>query len=235
MRRVFETLAFAERIMKMDVMERLIFPVAPIIATVIFFATKCVAETITFGPTPYLSEADSPFDLSGLETTFFLEDFEDSKLNTPGVSPIGAVVRKPSSSTDSVDGDDGLIDGNGTLGYSLEPTFGLCSATVDGTPSCSLSLGLDFDPVFDGQLPNAFGFVLTDNASLADITLTAYDAESDVIAIITESGLQPRKVKGACPECSSACPLRAHDGYSLVRNAVAVTDGNNIALGVIGC
>src|SRR5690242_6738717 len=55
-----------------------------------------VALATFLGPTPYLSRADSPFDLSGLGTTFFLEDFEDHALNTPGVSVSGVDVRPQS-------------------------------------------------------------------------------------------------------------------------------------------
>ena len=64
-----------------------------LLAAVVFLGTfsPASAETIFFGPTPYLSAADSPFDLSGLGTTFFLEDFEDGELNTPGA----ASVEKP--------------------------------------------------------------------------------------------------------------------------------------------
>ena len=71
---------------------------------------------LTFlGPTPYLSQADSPFDLSGLGVSFFLEDFEDHLFDTPGVSGNGFVVGDVFSAfpgvIDSVDGDDGVING----------------------------------------------------------------------------------------------------------------------------
>ena len=48
-------------------------------------ACSTEAEVIVIGPRPYLSAADSPFDMSGLGTTFFLEDFEDGELNTLGI------------------------------------------------------------------------------------------------------------------------------------------------------
>ena len=163
------------------------FPTLSGLCLVVFSVADCQAATRLFGPARYLSEADSPFDLSELGTSFFLEDFEDSELNTPGLSPIGVLIRMPGSSTDSVDGDDGNVNGDGTLGSSLEPSFTLCNHGVDA--SCWWSFGLNFDPVFDGQLPNAVGFVVTDSAIREDITLTFYDDHGDVIAITTESGL----------------------------------------------
>jgi len=69
------------------------------------------------GPTPYLSFNDSPF--KGLSfSKFFLEDFEDGLFNVPGVT---GVSNTPGTSlgvggnhpfSDSVDGDDGTIDGS---------------------------------------------------------------------------------------------------------------------------
>lgn len=71
---------------------------------------------ILFGPTPYLSAADSPFSLSS--PGLLLEDFEDGALDTPGVSSTNGAPRGPSGLTDSVDGDDGSIDGSGNGGHS---------------------------------------------------------------------------------------------------------------------
>src|SRR5512138_1593890 len=81
-------------------------------------AATASAATTTYGPTPYLSSADSPF--AGVSFTYFhLEDFEDHLLNTPGVTGsdggVASVVFGPSIH-DSVDGDDGSIDGSGLNG-----------------------------------------------------------------------------------------------------------------------
>src|SRR5687768_15287026 len=53
---------------------------------VIGLCSDVTAETVFLGPITYRSAADSPFDLSGLGETFFLEDFEDGEMNTPGIS-----------------------------------------------------------------------------------------------------------------------------------------------------
>jgi len=79
------------------------------LAALVFLAPSATAEPIFFGPTPYLSAADSPFDLSGLGTTMFLEDFEDGELNTPGIlttslRPLGP--NPPFQIVDSVDADE---------------------------------------------------------------------------------------------------------------------------------
>jgi len=99
------------------------------VCILVALSTPAANATITlFGPTPYLSAADSPFNLSGRGTTFFLEDFEDGLINTPGlnISQVfgGATVNPPGSLTDSVDADDGVIDGSGTAGHSLLHTGG---------------------------------------------------------------------------------------------------------------
>src|SRR6185312_15032118 len=49
----------------------------------------------------------------------FLETFESGSLTTPGVTPSTGSVVPPGGITDSVDGDDGAIDGSGTAGHSF--------------------------------------------------------------------------------------------------------------------
>jgi hypothetical protein len=114
--------------------------------------TSTSSAATLFGPTPYLSEADSPFDLS--QPSFWLEDFEDGLLNTPGVTHINGAVRGPSGLTDSVDGDTGAIDGNGNDAHSFLVRPG--------------SLGVTF--LFDAQalsgLPMYVGIVSTDGHGL---------------------------------------------------------------------
>lgn len=129
-----------------------------------------------FGPTPYLSAADSPFDLSGLGSTFWLEDFEDGAFNTPGVRQLRDLdhppaVRLPSNLTDSVDADDGQIDGFGTGGHSLFPTL---SATLPPLTTDPLILVFDSDVL--GFVPTAVGFVWTDGTPGSIVGLGLFDA-----------------------------------------------------------
>ncbi|MEM9540606.1 MAG: S8 family serine peptidase [Cyanobacteria bacterium P01_E01_bin.42] len=79
---------------------------------------------------------------------FYLEDFEDGQLNTPGLSiSEGSVIKL--GGVDSVDVDDGLIDGSGSSGQSWHTGNG-----QDFT--------INFDEQILGQLPTHAGFALTD-------------------------------------------------------------------------
>ena len=94
-------------------------------------ATSAIASDngiTVLGPTPYLSRADSPFPVNGSSAQFFLEDFEPAPGCVPGdlsfcgggkFSPKGArLLNGGAARGDSVDGDDGAIDGVGTNGAS---------------------------------------------------------------------------------------------------------------------
>ncbi|WP_447978541.1 PEP-CTERM sorting domain-containing protein [Candidatus Nitrospira bockiana] len=118
------------------------------------------------GPTPYLSFADSPF--NGLPFGYFhLETFEDHALNTPGVtgSPGGvtSIVFGPSIH-DSVDADDGLIDGSGLNGDSYFHSPG------------SQGVTFAFDQTVLGSLPTHAGIVWTDGAGTT--LFEAFDASN---------------------------------------------------------
>lgn len=106
------------------------------------------------GPTPYLSFADSPFN-GGSFSYFHLENFEDNLLNTPGVSAsaggVTSVVFGPSIH-DSVDGDDGVIDGSGLAGDSFFSGGG------------NAGISFTFDAGVLGALPTDAGIVWTDGA-----------------------------------------------------------------------
>jgi len=105
-------------------------------------------------PTPYLSFQDSPFKNLSL-SYFYLENFEDHLLNTPGVTADtgGATsVVFGSGFHDSVDADDGLIDGHGGNGDSYFSGNG--NAGVKFTFNASVL----------GSLPTHVGVVWTDGA-----------------------------------------------------------------------
>ena len=79
-------------------------------------------QVSTLGPTPYSSFADSPF--NGVGFTWFAlltaepgsASREGISINTTGGGP--AQITGPGGITDSVDADDGTIDGNGSNGRS---------------------------------------------------------------------------------------------------------------------
>jgi hypothetical protein len=108
------------------------------------------------GPSPYLCQGDSPWDTSA--PGFILEDFEDG-FNVPGVAGNGNVTG-PGGITDSVDCDDGVIDG---LGRNARSYFG------------SGSTGITF--TFSEPLPQRAGIVWTDgvhNTSANSIHFEAF-------------------------------------------------------------
>ena len=76
-----------------------------------------MAAPIFFGPgNPYLSAADIPVGLYAGGSPAALEDFEDGSLDF-GISASAGVIRGPGTATDSVDADDGSIDGSGLNGW----------------------------------------------------------------------------------------------------------------------
>jgi len=92
---------------------------------------------------PYESFSDSPF--SGQPFTwFYLEDFEDGFLNTPGVTASTGVVAGPGAEIDSV-------DGGGNNGHSFFSESGAAGITFTFNAA---ALG--------GHLPTAAGIVWTD-------------------------------------------------------------------------
>jgi hypothetical protein len=110
--------------------------------------TAAHAGPILFGPSFYQQASDSPFAGTSF-SYFYLENFEDGLLNTPGVLASIGVVNPPNFFLDSVDGDDGTIDGNGsTTQNSFYPT--------------ATSVTFSFDPVALGTLPTHAGLVWTD-------------------------------------------------------------------------
>ena len=139
------------------------------------------AERTLVGPFPYLSRADSPFDLSGLGSTFFLEDFESGAIASLGLRLYGnatAVVRGPGDFTDSVDGDDGEIDGLGTAGHSLLDAGGVVFLPT-GIPVFIRDIGFQFDSTQLGFLPTVFGFVWTDGHQDSFVGILTWNADGE--------------------------------------------------------
>ncbi|MGE0479722.1 MAG: PEP-CTERM sorting domain-containing protein [Phycisphaerae bacterium] len=124
----------------------------------------------TIPPTPYLSFSDSPFATETFDY-FHLEDFEDAALNTPGATASGGFVNGPATTTDSVDADDGLIDGLGQLGHSYYINDNV--------------IQFDFDPLLLGNYPTHVGIAWTDVGAVASdifgvgvVEFEAFDADS---------------------------------------------------------
>lgn len=116
----------------------------------------------------YASFNDSPF--KGVAFSYFyLENFEDGALNTPGVTATGSGLRI-NNVDDSVDTDDGVMDGDGTAGVNMwawaEP-----------------GITFDFNQSQLGTLPTHVGIVWTDGIN--PITFEAFDANGTSLGVIT--------------------------------------------------
>lgn len=116
-----------------------------------FCASFAAQGATVSGPVPYLQVSDNP--VSGPFVFSHLETFEDKLLNTSGVAALGGTVLGPGASTDSVDADDGSVDGSGSAGHSYYSdganfiTFNFSAAALGSLPTV---VGLAFTDV--GQL-----------------------------------------------------------------------------------
>jgi hypothetical protein len=169
-------------------------PVAALAAAAVV-AAPVSAQTI-HGPTPYLSFLDSPF-TGGAFSYFHLEDFEDGLLNTPGVSLLtpGWTILGPGPLTDSVDGDDGAIDGSGAGGRSLFTNLATTSFTFE------------FDAATLGALPTAAGVVWTDvgavrsgTVGVGAVRFEAFDAALNSLGAVGPFTLGDGAFDGATAE-----------------------------------
>ncbi len=166
------------------------------VATALTIAFPLNASAAYLGPTEYLcfdsstiagcTGKDSPF-AGGSYGYFFLENFEDHLLNTPGVSVNQGFVTSVgfSSIHDSVDGDDGVIDGSGLDGDSY---FG------DG----STGLKFTFDALALGNLPTDAGIVWTDGAG--QVFFEAFDQNGNSLGVVGPSNNPDGSVNGETAE-----------------------------------
>ena len=133
----------------------------------------------------YRSFDDSPFKYQPFRY-FHLEDWESGQLDAPGMSLSGGAIASPSdpdAEVDSVDIDDGAIDGEGVQGRSW--------ATDDN------SLTLTFDEAELGSLPTHVGFALTQLTGTDNsIQLEAFDAQGNSLGVRDFDPLPPQGVDG---------------------------------------
>ena len=144
-----------------------------LVALGIFTLPAVAGIDYIYEDSPYLSGGDSPFDLSGPGSDFLLQDFEPGTI-TPGLLALFGEVRGPSSHTDSVDADDGLIDGFGQDGHSFWTFFG------EGGPIARF----EFDAEVLGGLPQQVGLVWTDGNVDAITYFEAFDYKGQSLGIL---------------------------------------------------
>ena len=125
-------------------------------------------------PVAYLSIEDSPFGVAQDPGAFVVVDVEGGAIDAFGATIEGAIVIAPAFYTDSVDGDDGAIDGSGAEGHSL--------AQLVGTPTV-----VTFDAKALEGLPTSFGVVITDSCSGAwTFELRAFDEMDQPLGLVQQ-------------------------------------------------
>jgi hypothetical protein len=122
-----------------------IFKVAVIVFVIVAATSSALSEPVFFTPTPYLSAEDIPADFYDGGAPDVLEDFEDGSTD-PSLYLYPGGIRGPGTHCDSVDADDGEIDGFGFDGSSWVGTV-----AADG-----------IEVHFDQPYPTAAGMVWTD-------------------------------------------------------------------------
>jgi PEP-CTERM motif-containing protein len=140
-------------------------------------AASSVSATTAYGPSPYLQASDSPFASVNFGSGYFYnETFEDHLLNTPGLSAnaggVTSVVFGPSIH-DSVDADDGVIDGSGLNGDSYFSSSG------------PAGIKFSFNSATLGNLPNYAGLVWTDGSN--PILFEGFDSLGNSLGTISGS------------------------------------------------
>ena len=159
--------------------------------------TGLIASAGPLPVTSYLGFGDSPF--SGTPfADFHLEDMEDGLLNTLGLSvvsntpgtTIGAIGMNPNA--DSVDEDDGVIDGLGRDGMSL--------AEVNNISTENLGYTFSFDPVSLGYLPTHVGLVWTDGGFGRSTIVEFFDADGELLGSIGPTPVGDNSFAGGTAE-----------------------------------
>ncbi len=173
-----------------------------------FFGSRPAEATIIelFGPEPYLSTDDRPDGLFSNDAAIILEDFEDNDATDKGLTFSGGTILLPNSQsgesapvTDSVDADDGNIDGNGNGGHSY--FYGGQSLTVT-FPNPVVAAGLvwtDGDILLTNVLFEAFDadselLASIDAGDLSDDFYTGQTAEDRFLGILAAEGISSLKI-----------------------------------------
>jgi PEP-CTERM motif len=158
------------------------FLAAGLLVTNLTAAHAAEASGTLFGPTPYLSAANIPTGFYEGGSPTFLDDLEDGSLGASVLASGGNVIGPGSFNgfRDSVDGDDGRIDGSGVSGRSW------FSSTVT------------FTYVGSGPLPTAFGLVWTDGSGT--ITFSAKGAAGQSLGSWSFPGIPDGNFAGGTAE-----------------------------------
>lgn len=155
-----------------------------------------------FGPVPYLSSDDVP-DGFYLNAVTELEDFEDGSL-TPNIRTNAAVrllgPNIPPHATDSVDGDDGVIDGFGLNGQSLFCRCGSSGITLV-FPEGTRAAGLVWTDGYGTVTFEAFGpsgsLGAIRESSFVDSTVSGTTGEDRFFGVVDPEGITSVRISNS--------------------------------------
>ncbi|MEZ4619471.1 MAG: hypothetical protein R2867_28750 [Caldilineaceae bacterium] len=139
------------------------------------------------GPTAYRATWNGVWESLINTPNFYFENFEDGRLDTPGVTTSAGQVLGPGSNTDSVDNDDGnLNDYSGNGGHSF--------FTADGAAGITFT----FDHTVLGKYPTRAGIVWTDGDG--EVTFEAWDASGNSLGRVGPMALNDGSFTGGTRE-----------------------------------
>jgi hypothetical protein len=171
-----------------------VIPLALIVLIVVAGPRAAQAAPQFYGPSPYHSVLDSPFHYIP-HSYFYVEDCEDNAINTPGLTVAGGQIFGPSTSTDSVDGDDGHIDGTCTSGHSYWSAYFINPITFT------------FNAATLGNLPTMAGVVWTDVGQVSSgtegygsVVFEAFDQNGISLGTIGPTPVGDGLLTGECAE-----------------------------------
>ena len=149
------------------------------------------ATPVFFGPTAYLSVADIPAGFYASGSPTLLDNLEDGSLDSSllGSSNGRVLTGRGTGGIDSVDADDGVLDGTCAAAAPA-----LCSSwfASDGNN------GVQFTYQGTGPLPTAFGLVWTDGAGT--ISFSAIGADGQSLGGFSASGVPDGSFGGTTGE-----------------------------------
>lgn len=163
----------------------------PFPAVVLALVVPAFAAPTCLGPTAYVKKADSPFDLSGVGVNFLFDDFEgDTRIAGVTASAGSRIGPQQSGIVDSVDEDDGVLDGSGLQGHSWFSGSG------------SGGIRFTFDAQVFGGLPTAAGIVWTDGAGTVSFEAMAADGTTVICPIgpVSDPGFPDGSSNGGTAE-----------------------------------
>jgi hypothetical protein len=118
----------------------------------------------------YRGLASGPFNAMAGPGNLSVENFEDGLVNTVGMSINRGVVRGATATTDSVDRDDGQVDGLGQAGRSF-------------TSGSHTSITIRFTPQ-GGNTPQMAGLAWTDGRQNSIVVMKAWDRNGQYLGFI---------------------------------------------------